>query len=117
MKFANATNLVRKSGGPKRRDLLQLLVGPMMGRRDGLALGVGERLVDDLVEPLTVNYLDKGHTIRLVGNDPNGRRVLNADALAEIEVGLDLRGQLLLRIDHKGKRDTVLLGELFRVIA
>ncbi len=65
---------------------------------------------------MTVDYLDKGHAIRLVGDHPNGRRVLDADALAEIDVRLDFGSQLLLRVDHKGKRNAMLLGEFFREI-
>src|SRR6202453_2359903 len=84
---------------------------------DGLALGIGQCLVDDLVEALTVDYLYKRHSIRLVGDNPNGRCVLNADALAQIEVRLHFSGQLLLRIDYKRKRDAMLLRELLREIA
>ncbi len=92
-----------------------LLPSTLVGRRR-LALGIGQRLVDDLVKPLPVDDFNKRHTIRLVGDNPNGRRVLNTNALAEIEICLDFCRQLLLRIDDERKCNAMLLGELLRKI-
>ena len=90
-----------------------LLARAVVGGR-GLALGFGQRLVDDLVESLPVDYFDKGHAVRFAGDHPDGRRVLDADALAKIDVRLDFCGQLLLRIDDKGQAPSRVAGQIFR---
>ena len=48
------------------------------------------------------------------GDDPDGGRVLDADALAEGVVGFDLSGELALRIDGEGQGDAVLPGRISR---
>src|SRR5665213_2551113 len=72
---------------------------------------VGQRLVDNLVEPVDIRDFDIRHADSFVGYDPDGRRVLNADPLAQSVVGLYSGGKFPLRIDDKWKSDAVLLGE------
>ena len=73
---------------------------------------VGHGLVDELVELAAVDDLDEGRALAVGGDDPDGGRVLDADALAEGVVGLHLGGQLALRIDGEGQGDAVALREL-----
>ena len=49
----------------------------------------------------------------MVGDHPDSRRVLDADALAESIVGLHLGGQLALRIDGERQGDAVALRDPF----
>src|SRR5580698_1426081 len=70
----------------------------------------GQSLVDQLVKAAAVHHLDKrSRGIGSVGRNPDGGRVLNADPLSERIVGLDLCGQLALRVNGEGKRNAVAL--------
>src|ERR1700722_11906565 len=80
-----------------------LLAGAFMCRGRGLALRVSQGLVDDLIQPLPIDHFHKGHTLGLAGDDPDGRRVLDANAFAEIDVCLDPRCELFLRVPDKRK--------------
>ena len=51
--------------------------------------GVGDGLVDDLVELAAVDDFDEGRAFAVGGDDPDGGGVLDADALAEGVVGFD----------------------------
>src|SRR5579883_1006751 len=71
----------------------------------------GECLVNQFVEAAAVHDLYKRGAAGFAGNNPDSWRVLDADALAEIIVSLDLCGQLALRIYDKWKGKTMLLCE------
>ena len=87
--------------------------GYLCGLGGAGGFGVGEWLVDDLVELAAVDDFDEGRGVGAVGDDPDGGGVLDADALAESVVGFDFSVQLALGIDGEGQGDVVLLGELF----
>ena len=80
------------------------------------ATGVGDGLVDHLEELAAVNDLDEGRSLAVGGDHPDGRRVLNADALAQCVVGLDQAGELALGIDGEGQCEPAALGERFSVL-
>src|SRR6266702_977108 len=81
--------------------------------RGGGGLGVGDGLVDGLEELAAIDYFNKGRPLGVGGGDPAGGGVFDADALAEGVVGLDLGGQLALRVEGERQGDSVALGELF----
>lgn len=78
------------------------------GRR---AFGIDQGLVNKLIELAAVDYFDERSTFTVSGDDPNGRRVFNADALAESVVCLDGSKQFALGIDGKGQSDFAVGGK------
>jgi len=78
------------------------------------AFGLRERVVDHGIELGAIEDFHKRRAFGLVGNDPDGGSVLDADALAECVVGLYQGGQFLLGINHKGQCEFVVSGELLR---
>jgi len=93
---------------------LKRLSGGLPGRGGA---GVGEGLVEHLVELAAIDDLDEGRAFGAGGDHPDGGGVLDADALAEGVVRLDRRSELALGIDGEGQGDTVALSELLRELA
>src|ERR1700690_2779179 len=73
---------------------------------------VGFGGVDHLVELVNVGYFGK-RLAGLAADDIDSRGVVDADAGAEVFVGVDLGGQLALRVDGEGKIDFMVGGEFF----
>ena len=105
-------------GFKEKRRVLEGMRRCVFGDGAGLfaGAGIGEGLVDELGELTAVNDFDKGCAFAVVGDDPDGRGVLNADALTESVIGFDQCNELALGVDGKGQGDVVvgrkLLGEL-----
>src|SRR5260370_3583731 len=98
--------------------------GGMRGRLGGVlgwgrgggrgGLGVGDGVVDELVELGAVHDFYEGGALGVGRDHPDGRRVFDADALAERVVGFYFRSEFSLRIGGKGKGNSVVLGVLLR---
>ena len=81
-------------------------------------LGVGQGLVDDLVELAGVEDFDERGASGLAGDDPDGWGVVDADALAQGFVGLDLSVVGALGVYGEGQRTYfVVVGEFFGELA
>ena len=89
----------------------------MRGFRGLFRGGFCHGLVDELEELGAVDDFDKGRGMVAIGDHPDGGRVLDADALAEGVVGLDLGSQLALRVDGERQRDAALLREFLSELA
>src|ERR1700692_2721952 len=80
------------------------------------ALGVGYGLVNEFVELVAVDDFNERRALAVVGDDPDGGGVLNANALAQGVVGLDGGGELALGVDGEGHCDAMIgrefLGEV-----
>jgi hypothetical protein len=80
----------------------------------GDGAGINEGLVDHLEELTVVEHFAIGRASAARGDDPDGGRMLYADALAKLLVSLYLGGELALRIDHEGQLLAMTGGELLR---
>jgi len=75
--------------------------------------GVGDGLVDYRVKLLGgFHDLGEGSALAVGFNDKDGGGALDAGALGEGDVGVDIVGQLALGIDGEGQAEAVALGEL-----
>src|SRR5271165_2891258 len=77
--------------------------------------GVGDGLVDYRVELLVgLEHLGEGSTFAVGFNDEDGGGAFDAGALGEGNVGVDVVGELALRVDGEGQAEAVALGEFLR---
>ena len=96
------------------RRSISRLEGEAGERRLLSTVDFGEGLVDELVEAAAVYDFDKRRRVGGAGDDPDGGRVLNADALAQIAVILDLLREPAHGIDGERQCDAVLGRKLLR---
>ena len=81
-------------------------------RRRSRGLGVGQGLVDQLIELAAVDHFDKRRALGVRRHHPDRRGMLDPHPLAKSIIGLDQGRQIALRIRRERKRYAVVLRVL-----
>ena len=106
--------VLRRPGAGDRGGSARVLFRRLAVAAGLLAADFGHGLVNELIEAAAVYDFNEGRSVGGAGDDPNGRGVLDADALAERVVGFHFFGQVAHGIDGEGQGDAVLGGPFLR---